>query len=107
MNLVDLDRKPVTWHYDRWDTDVVFRPISATDWAHLVAKYEPHPTGDTIEDHAVIRNARQSAELLELSVVSHVATAEEWLTLSKETFQAFAIKALEINGLLPDQAKKN
>jgi hypothetical protein len=107
MNLTDLDRKPVTWRYDRWDQDVVFRPISAADWARLVAKYEPHPSGDAIEDHAVIRNAQQSAELLELSVVSHVAKAEEWLTLSKDTFQTLALKALEINGLLADQAKKN
>jgi hypothetical protein len=107
MSLADLDRKPVTWHYDKWDADVVFRAISAADWSLLVAKYEPHPTSDAIEDHAVIRNARQSAELLELSVVSHKATADEWLTLSKDTFQQLALKALEINGLLPDTAKKN
>ena len=107
MSLADLDRKPVTWRYDKWDADVVFRPISAADWARLVAKYDPHPTGDEIEDHAVVRNAQQSAELLELSVVSHPAPAGEWLTLSKDTFQLLALKALEINGLLADQAKKN
>ena len=47
------------------------------------------------------------AALLSASVVSHGGTPEEWMEASGETLRTLGMKALEINGLLLEDAKKN
>jgi hypothetical protein len=99
MNLADLDRKPVTWRYDRWDTDVVFRPISAA----MLAKFAGL-NGEDVDTPAALRFY---AELLAVSLESHKFTAEEWMDASGKTLQMLGMQALRINGLLAEEAKKN
>ena len=99
MNIQDLDRKPVTWRYDRWDTDVVFRPISAA----VLAKFAGM-NGEAVDTPAALRFY---AELLAVCVESHQATPEEWMEATGNTLQVLGMQALRVNGLLADEAKKN
>jgi len=99
MNLADLDRKPVTWHYDRWDTDVVFRPISAATLAKFAGL-----DGEAVDTPAALRFY---AELLAVCVESHQATPDEWMEVSGKSLQTLGMQALRVNGLLAEEAKKN
>jgi len=103
MSLVDLDRKPVTWHYDRWGEDVVFRPISARQLATLAGDFA-NLHGESVDTPEALRFY---AALLAASIVSHQATADEWMELTAETLKTIGRKALEVNGLLVEETEKN
>jgi hypothetical protein len=104
MILSDLDRPPITWHYDRWGQDVVFRPISALALAKISSDHPGVTGADT--DQAGL--CRFYAELLALSVESPVATLDEWLQVSAQTLAVLGDQALRVNGLLLDEdTKKN
>lgn len=103
MSLADLDRPPVTWHYDRWDQDIVFRPISAKTLAALSDGFgQLH--GQDVDTPGALRFY---AALLAATVESHAHTADEWLEASGDTLQKLGMEALRVNHLLIDEAKKN
>lgn len=105
MSLADLDRKPVTWHYDRWDADVIFRPIGAKTYALLAGEFAGvHGQG---VEAATPESLRFYAALLAATVESHPHTAEEWMEATTDTLQALGMEALRVNGLLVEEAKKN
>lgn len=99
MNLTELDRKPVTWHYDRWDADVVFRPISAATLARFAGL-----DGEEVDTPKAMRFY---AELLAVCVESHHASPDEWMEVSGATLQVLGMQALRVNSLLAEDAKKN
>lgn len=100
MNLADLDRPLVTWHYDPWQRDIVLRAISAREWITL----QPLTDGDkkTMADHL-----RFNSELLALCVVDPKCTADEWMEVRRETLQELIEEVLRVNALDDDTAKKN
>ena len=99
MGLADLDRKPVTWHYDRWDADLVFRPVSAA----VLARFSTL-NGEPVDTPAALAFY---AELLAVSLESHPFTPEEWMEATGDTLHTLGMEALRINGLLVEEAKKN
>lgn len=103
MSLADLDRKSVTWHYDRWDEDVVFRPISAKTFAALHGDFGALH-GQDLDAPGVLEFY---AAVLSATVVSHPATPEEWQEASQATLMALGYQALKVNNLLVEDAKKN
>jgi L-serine deaminase len=103
MNLADLDRPTVTWRYDQWDQDIVFRPINATTYAMLATDFAP-VHGESADTPAALRFY---AALLAACVQSHKYTADEWMEASGPTLQALGMQALKVNHLLVEEAKKN
>ena len=103
MNLADLDRPTTTWFYERWNQDVVFRPINAKTLA-LLSEDFGHVHGEDTDTPAALRFY---AALLAASIESHRATADEWLDASVTTLQALGMQALKVNGLLAEDTKKN
>ncbi|NLX57280.1 MAG: hypothetical protein GXY58_19395 [Planctomycetaceae bacterium] len=103
MSLADMDRPTVTWHYDRWDADIVFRPISARQLATLSGEFG-NLHGESVDTPEALRFY---AAVLAASVVSHEATADEWLDISVDTLKTVGRRALEINGLLVEETEKN
>ena len=103
MSLSDLDRPPITWHYDRWDTDVIFRPLSARQ---LVALSHNHNQvdGQGVDTPGALQFY---AALLAACVESPKFDETVWLDACTSTLQTLGLKALEINGLLEEAAKKN
>jgi hypothetical protein len=103
MSLTDLDRPTVTWHYDKWCADIVFRPISAKQLAALSGCFG-NLQGESIDTPEALRFY---AAVLSASVVSHQATADEWMDLSADTLKVVGKRALEINRLLVEETEKN
>lgn len=103
MDLKDLDRKTESVRYEPWQCDVVLRPIGAVE---LVRLNGSHPGVDGKEATAA-GLAKFYADLLAASVVSHPATAEEWLECRMETLSELGMHALRVSGLIAAEAKKN
>jgi hypothetical protein len=103
MSIADIDRPAVVFHYDRWNQDVVFRPISAKTFALLATDFTT-VDGQDVDTPAALGFY---AALLAACVESHVATAEEWLEISGPSLQVLGKQALRVNGLLTEEAKKN
>jgi len=103
MNLKDLDRPAVTYHCQRWDADVVLRPLSALDYIAIAGQWDDMEA----EQEDAPRMLGFYAAILAATVESHPATAEEWLALTPATLIELGTHALRVCGLLEEDAKKN
>jgi hypothetical protein len=103
MSLADLDRPPITWRFDRWDRDVTFRPLSARQLSALSIAHS-QAEGEAIDTPAALQFY---AGLLAACLVDPQFDAATWLDASTTTLQTLGMKALEINGLIAAEAKKN
>lgn len=104
MSIGELDRPPISWRYEPWGQEVVFRRISAKTLA-LMAEDLRVIDGQETNTPAAIKFF---AALLAATVVSHEATAEQWLAETTiETLTTLGQKAMEVNKLVAEEAKKN
>jgi hypothetical protein len=103
MSLKDLDRPAVTFRYEPWDQELTFRRIDAKAFVSIAGAYTD-VTGADAESPDVIEFY---ASLLAASCESPQFTAEQWLEASGPTLIELGIKALRVNGLAREEAKKN
>lgn len=103
MSLADLDRPPITWRFDRWERDIVFRPLSARQ---LVALSSVHNQvdGQAVDTPAALRFY---AALLAATVTDPQYDEATWLDATTATLTTLGLEALRINGLVADDTKKN
>lgn len=103
MNLADLDRPPITWHFDRWERDVVFRQLSASQLVKLSAVHD-QVDGQAADTPAALRFY---AALLAATVTEPQYDEATWLDATTATLTELGLQALRINGLVADDTKKN
>jgi len=104
MNLSELDRPTVTWHYERWQRDITLRPITAHQLALLNEDFGQLDGQDVGTPGAL----KFYASLLSVCVIDPQYSVDEWLNdASAETVKVLGMKALEVSGLIVDEAKKN
>lgn len=103
MSLIDLDRPPISWRYDRWERDIVFRPLSARQLAALSSTHD-QVDGQAVDTPAALRFY---AALLAATLEEPKYDEATWLEASAVTLQTLGMQALRINGLVAEDTKKN
>jgi hypothetical protein len=105
MSLKDLDRPAVKFRHDPWDRELVFRPITALSAVQILGAFQgvDRQPADTLTPETL----RFYAELLAATCEDPVYSAAEWLEASPGTLLELGMRALRVNGMAEEEAKKN
>lgn len=103
MSLKDLDRPAVTFRYEPWGRELIFRRMDARSYIRIAGECADID-GEDVDSPTVIRFY---AALLAASCEDPSFSQEEWLEASGQTLLMLGQEALRINGMQRDEAKKN